>query len=56
MPKFLIQVTVSRLVEADDQADANQVANDFALQLDDGFGDMTVGTALPLDEIVLVTR
>lgn len=56
MPRFLIQVTISRMVEADDQADANQVANEFALQLDDGFGDMTVGTALPMDEIVLFHR
>ena len=60
MPRFLIQATVSRIIEADDEVDAKCCAEALAAEYaelgDDGFGDTRSFSALPIGEMPVITR
>lgn len=56
MPRYLIQVVVSRLVEADDQEDAELCAEEFASRIDTSDEDTISFGALPLTGMPVVSR
>jgi hypothetical protein len=55
MPKFLIQATVSRLIEADDEVDAQSVAGDFSASMSD-VGEVLTTVVIPMDELTPFTK
>jgi hypothetical protein len=55
MPNFLIQTTISRLIEADDEDDALSCAEEAACGMAD-VGEMCSIKVIPMDELTLVTR
>ena len=57
MPRYLIQVVVSRLVEADDQEDAELRGEEFASRIDTSDEDTIISFgALPLTGMPVVSR
>ena len=57
MPRYLIQVVVSRLVEAGDQEDAELCAEEFASRIDTSDEDTIISFgALPLTGMPVVSR
>lgn len=56
MPQYLIQVTVSRLIEANDQEDAESCADGLASHIDTGDEDAITFGAIPLTGMPVVSR